>query len=156
MSVLGQSQPGVANFRVGRLPLCSEGNRRPFQRSMSRPANNSFSLSAMERPKSMGEQYRHNQDARPEGEHMRGAAQIEAADPTDEQISNGEIEKAPKDVDQGRGQADSRRRCERALERVPGNPIAEMGHGVRKECTAEEVRDIMVPAHFVVSYQMPR
>jgi len=41
----------------------------------------------MERPKSVGEHYRHNQDARPEGKHMPGLAQIEAADSTDEQIS---------------------------------------------------------------------
>jgi hypothetical protein len=54
----------------------------------------------MERPKSVGEHYRHNQDARPEGKHMVGLAQIEAAYSTDEQVSYGKIEKAPKDIDQ--------------------------------------------------------
>jgi hypothetical protein len=54
----------------------------------------------MERPKSVGEHYRHNQDARPEGKHMLGRAQIEAADSTDEQVSYCKIEKAPKNIDQ--------------------------------------------------------
>jgi hypothetical protein len=54
----------------------------------------------MERPKSVGEHYRHNQDARPESKHMLGRAQIEAANSADKQVSYSKIEKAPKHIDQ--------------------------------------------------------
>jgi hypothetical protein len=33
------------------------------------------------------------------------------------------------------------------LERVPRDPVAEMGQGVREEHAPEEVRDMMVPTH---------
>jgi len=78
---------------------------------------------------------------------MLGVAQIEAADPTDQQVGDDKIEEAPQHIDQCGGQADSRWRCEGALERVSRNPIAKMGQRVRKECAPEEIPQIMVPTH---------
>ena len=56
----------------------------------------------MQRPKSMSEHQRHDQDARPEDNHVLGLAQIEAADSTDEQVGYDKIEEAPQDIDQSR------------------------------------------------------
>lgn len=95
----------------------------------------------------VGTVQRHDQDACAENENVRRLAQIKTADTTDEQISDGEIEQAPRDIDHRGRQAHAGRRCERALERMPGDPIAEMGQSVREEYAPEEVRKIVVPAH---------
>jgi hypothetical protein len=47
----------------------------------------------------MSKHQRHNQDPGAECEHVRGFAELEAADATDEQICDGKVEQAPEDVD---------------------------------------------------------
>ena len=49
----------------------------------------------MEPSETVGKHERHDQDARPEDEHVPGRAQIEAADTTDEQVSDRKVEEAP-------------------------------------------------------------
>ena len=44
------------------------------------------SLAAVERPESISKHQRHDRNARPEDQHMLCLAQLEAADPTDEQV----------------------------------------------------------------------
>jgi ABC-type nickel/cobalt efflux system permease component RcnA len=63
----------------------------------------------VETSEDMGEHERHDQDACAEDEHVGGLAQIEAADAADEQVADGEIEEAPRDIDRRGGQADARR-----------------------------------------------
>src|ERR1019366_10801289 len=94
-----------------------------------------------------GKHYRHDQDARPEDEHVLGLAQIETADTADEQVADSQIEKAPQDIDRRGRQPFPRRVRERTLEGMARNPIAEMRQGVREECAPEEVRHMVVPAH---------
>ena len=102
MLVAKQNRRGVCHQRGSRRPILVF-NDKPIIGLWSRTVasgQQELSPSPMERPKSVGEHYRHNQDTRPEGKHMPGLAQIEAADSTDEQVSYGKIEKAPKDIDQ--------------------------------------------------------
>jgi hypothetical protein len=105
------------------------------------------SRSPMQRPERTGEHHRHDQDAGPEDQYVSRAAQIEAADPADQQIGYDKIEEAPEHIDQGGGQAHTRRCCEGALEGVPRNPVDEMGQGIRQKCAGEEVSQIVVPPH---------
>ena len=49
----------------------------------------------MESSECVGKQQRHDQNARPEDEHVLGFAQIKATDTTDEQVADGEVEEAP-------------------------------------------------------------
>ena len=50
---------------------------------------------AVEPPECVGKHERHEQNAHPEGDHMLGLAQIEAADAADEQVGDGKVEEAP-------------------------------------------------------------
>ncbi len=61
--------------------------------------------SSVKPPEIVGTIQRHDQDARPEGDDVRGLAQIEAADTTDEQIADGKIKEAPYDIDRRGRQA---------------------------------------------------
>jgi hypothetical protein len=64
----------------------------------------------------VGKIQRHDQDARPEHQHVRGLAQIEAADTTNQEVSDGKVEEAPYHIDYRGGQAHPRWRCKGALE----------------------------------------
>jgi hypothetical protein len=68
----------------------------------------------VELPEIVGTIQRHDQDARPEGDDVRGLAQIKAADTTDEQIADGKIKEAPCDVDRRGGPAHSGWQANRA------------------------------------------
>ena len=46
----------------------------------------------MEPSEGVGQHQRHHQDARPEDKYVPGLAQIEAADPADEQVGDGKVE----------------------------------------------------------------
>src|SRR5208337_1724298 len=69
------------------------------------PGGTSFGLNSpgsqpsVEPPECVGKHERHDQDARPQDEHVLILAQIEAADTTHEQIADGEVEEAPQDID---------------------------------------------------------
>jgi hypothetical protein len=80
---------------------------------------------------------------------MRGLAQIEVPDTADEQIGNGKIEETAHNIDRRRGQAYPGRRREGALEGISRDSVAEMRQGVRQEYAAEEIRNIVIPAHVV-------
>jgi len=49
----------------------------------------------MEPSECTGKHQGHDQNARPEDEHVLGVAQIEAANMTDEQVADGKVEEAP-------------------------------------------------------------
>ena len=49
----------------------------------------------METSERVGKHDRHDEDARPEDEHMLGLAQIKAAHTADEQVADGKVEQAP-------------------------------------------------------------
>ena len=49
----------------------------------------------MEASECAGKHERHEQDARSEDEHVLGLAKVEAADPTDEQVADREVEQTP-------------------------------------------------------------
>ena len=100
----------------------------------------------MEPSETVGEHERHDQDARPEDQHVPSLAQIETADTADKQVADGKVEESPKDIDHRGRQSYSGWRCEGALEGMAGDPIAEMRQGVREECAPEEVRHIVMPA----------
>ncbi|WP_157831363.1 hypothetical protein [Prodigiosinella confusarubida] len=68
-------------------------------------------------------------------------------DPADEDVADGEIEKAPKYVDGRRGEPLPRWLCERALERPTHHAADEMWYGVRQKCAAKEVRHEKKPRH---------
>ncbi len=87
----------------------------------------------MESPEPVGKIQRHKQYARPQNKHVRGLAEIEATHTTNEQVADGKIEQAPEDIDCRGRQTHSRWRCEGALKRMPRDPIAQMGQGVREE-----------------------
>lgn len=53
----------------------------------------------MEPPENAGKHQRHDQNTRPEDEHVPGIAQIEVADTTNEQVADGKVEEAPKHID---------------------------------------------------------
>src|SRR5208282_3835015 len=57
------------------------------------------SQSAVETSECAGKHERHDQEAGPECEHVRGFAQVEAADATDEQVGDGKVEQAPQHID---------------------------------------------------------
>ena len=103
--------------------------------------------SAVEASECAGKHQRHDQDAGSEREHVRVLAQVEAADATDEQVGDGKVEQAPKDIDRRGGQAFAGRRCEGTLEGIARYSIDKMGHCVGQECAPEEVGDVMIPAH---------
>jgi hypothetical protein len=42
---------------------------------------------------------RHEQNSGRKDEHLPGAAQVEVADATNEQVTDGEVQEAPKDVE---------------------------------------------------------
>jgi hypothetical protein len=88
---------------------------------------------------------RHDQDARPEDEHVLGPAQVEAPDAVDQRVADGQVEETPEDADRRGGQPLPGRRRARTLEGVPGDPIAEVGE--REKGAPEEVGHVMVPAH---------
>jgi hypothetical protein len=73
----------------------------------------------VEPSESVREHERHDQDARPEDEHVPGVAQTEVADTTDEQVADGKVEEAPEDIDRRGRQTFPGRRCEGALEGMP-------------------------------------
>src|SRR5664279_32300 len=100
----------------------------------------------MEATECPGAHERHQQDTGPEGEHVPGLAQLEAPDAADEQVSHGEVEESPQDVDRGGREAFPGRRCERALERVSRDSVAEMRERVRKKSAPEEVGYVVVPS----------
>ena len=95
----------------------------------------------------MSEHQRKEQEARTCDNDLPGVAKLELPDPAQEQIGNGKIEEAPKDVDRRGGQAFPRRGRKGALEGMARDPVAEMGKRVREECSAEEVSQVVVPAH---------
>ena len=101
----------------------------------------------MEPPESVGEHHRLEQDAGSEDEHMRCLAQIEFADPADQQVPDGKVEEAPQDIDPRGGQAFPGRRREGTLEGMARDPIAEMGQSIREEHAPEKVRHVVIPAH---------
>lgn len=101
----------------------------------------------MESSEVVGGIERHRRETGPEDEHVLVFAQVEVAHTTYKQISDGEVEQAPRDIECGRGQSHSRRRGEGALEGMPRDSIAEMGQSVCEERAPEEVRHKMVPAH---------
>ena len=68
-----------------------------------------------------------NQNARPQRQHVRSLSQIERPDTTNQHVTNREVEQTPKNIHQRRGQTFPGRVCERTLESMPRNPIAEMG-----------------------------
>ena len=49
----------------------------------------------MEPSERAGKHERHDEDARPEDEHVLGLAQIKAAHTTDQQVADGKVEEAP-------------------------------------------------------------
>src|SRR5579863_5722158 len=103
--------------------------------------------SAVEASECTRKHQRHQQHAGSEYQHVRGSAQVEAADTTDEQIGDCKIEKAPEDVDRRGGQAFARRGCKRTLKGIARDSIDEMGHRVGQECAPEEVGQVVIPAH---------
>jgi hypothetical protein len=60
-----------------------------------RPKEKCGSQSAVEATKCAGRHERHEQNARSEDKHVAGVTQIKAANPADEQVGNGEVEKSP-------------------------------------------------------------
>ena len=54
---------------------------------------------AVESCECAGQHERHEQNPRAEYKHMPGVAQVETADPADEQIGDGKVEKAPQHID---------------------------------------------------------
>ena len=56
---------------------------------------------AVEAAKSAGQHERHDENSSAEREHVAGIAQAEAADAADEHVGDGEVEKAPEDIDGG-------------------------------------------------------
>ena len=53
------------------------------------------SRSAVEPTECMGKHDRHDQDARPEHDHVLGLTQIEVPDAADEHVAAGQVEEAP-------------------------------------------------------------
>jgi len=53
------------------------------------------SLASVEPCERVGKHERHDEDARPEDEHVLGLAQIKAARTTDQQVGDGKVEKTP-------------------------------------------------------------
>jgi len=100
----------------------------------------------------MGSHDGDGKDAGSEDEHVLRLLQFEGANAADEDIADRKVEKSPIDVD-GRGRkADPGRGGEGALEGVPRDAIDEMGDCVRQERAAEEIGNVMVPAHVESSF----
>src|SRR5208282_1170836 len=114
--------------------------------------NNSFrklgmQQAAVETAEGLGQHEGHGEDSGGEDEDGAGLAQVEIADAADEEIADGEVEKAPEDVDRRGGQAFAGWMGKGTLERAARDAIEEMGQAVGEEHAAEEIGDVVVPAH---------
>ena len=85
----------------------------------------------------------HKQETQPQGGRMGHGAQVEVSDLADQEVSEGEVEDAPEDVDGRRGESLTGRLGEGALKRTTQHPAHEVGDRVAEKSAAEEVRDAM-------------
>src|SRR5277367_4657093 len=76
---------------------------------------------------------------KPQSHRVNGGAQIEVSDTADQDISDGEVEKAPQDVDGRGGEAFAARLGERALKRPSHRACGEVGDCVAKKNPAEKI-----------------
>ena len=86
----------------------------------------------MEASECASKHQRHQQDAGSECEHVRGFAQLKAADATDEQICDDKIEQAPENVDRRGGQALARG-CRKSVNTASSLTIEAMEAGMGRQ-----------------------
>jgi len=83
----------IAGIRLAPIPVGM--TRTPEQAGRIDLIGKASSLPPVEPSECVGEHERHDQDARPEDEHVLGLAQIEAADTADEHVADCKVEEAP-------------------------------------------------------------
>src|ERR1700679_3107962 len=93
---------------------------------------------------------------KPQGRRVNGGAQVEVSDTADQDIGDGEVEKAPQDVDGRRGEAFAARLGEGALKRPSHRASGEVGDCVAKKHPAEKIRNERQPVHRARSFGLIR
>ena len=104
-------------------------------------------IATVESPKVPRGGYAHQQDACTSGDDLIRSVEIEISDASDEEVSEDEVRKSPKDVDGRRGKALAWRLGEGTLKGPSHHAADEVRNGIGEESAAEQVGYVVKPVH---------